>query len=38
MFDELILSDEFLELQEKYGECFGIDEEDLIQILEGGIE
>lgn len=38
MFDELLFDEDFMDLKEKYGDCIGIDDEDLIQILEGGLD
>lgn len=36
--DELYENEDFLDLIETYGGCIGIDESDLIEIFEGGIE
>lgn len=36
--NELYVNEDFLDLLELYGDCIGVDETDLIEIFEGGIE
>lgn len=36
--NELYENEDFLDLLELYGDCIGVDETDLIEILEGGVE